>query len=114
MLVLSFSIRFYYLKKILEMCFVSQLKAFLLERSIWGRILNLYNRAEGAALANCLCYTGFYTGAISPEGVMPGGERRRQILLHRAAKAPKQGRNSYKTFSCQFPTTTPQQAFSGS
>lgn len=80
-----------------------------------GWILNLYNRAEGAVLANCLCYTGSYIGAISPEGVMPGGEKRRQILLHGAAKASKQGRNSYKNiFLPASALSTPQQAFSGS
>lgn len=90
-------------------------EGFSLRKIHLGQILNLYKRAEGAVLANCLCYTGSYIGAISPEGVMPGGERRRQILLHRAAKASKQGRNSYKNiFLPASALSTPQQAFSGS
>lgn len=90
-------------------------EGFSLGKVHLGQILKLYKRAEGAVLANCLCYTGSYVGAISPEGVMPGGERRRQILPHRAAKASKQGRKSYKTIF--LPTSafsTPQQAFGGS
>lgn len=95
--------------------FCTMVEGFSLTNIHLGQILNLYNRAEGAVLANCLCYTSSYIGAISPEGVMPGGERRRQILLRGAAKASKQGRNSYKTiFLPASALSTPQQAFGGS
>lgn len=71
----------------LEVCFVSQLKASLSEGPIWGQVLSPSHRAEGVVLANCLCSISSYAGVISPEGVVPGGMSGRQLLTVRGHKS---------------------------